>query len=372
MRTIRQPVWLGFAGISALLISVAGGRAEEKPAAKAATAPAKAAVSETDKLQFTQKDVQAQMQELQDRMFHLARLTKESEPDNSTRLLLAVRKAREQLIIEQMTEVLRELGRRTWRRPPARPSNSGEARRIEEAADRRRSGIAASIRAAAQFASRHPRGSTRRSRARSSSKRNREPLAGLMKKAGRSAKPQAARQRQESEAANRQLTQSIADSVQVARRTLEQAAGVAGAPPANRCRRPQAAWGSGKPGDAQPEQQADATQGNWKQPATSWRKSGERVLAELDQQVKRVVIENLQEMLDRQTAVRRSRRNRSRRSWRNSARPSSDCSSLPRPSSESPRSASRRSIWSNETEFSVALPPALETLRRTCSMSPAI
>ena len=72
----------------------------------------KSDVSENDKLQFTQKEVQALMQELQERMFHLAELTKQAEPDNSTRLLLALRKAREQLIIEQMREVLEKLNKK--------------------------------------------------------------------------------------------------------------------------------------------------------------------------------------------------------------------------------------------------------------------
>src|SRR5579864_5573519 len=72
----------------------------------------KTSVTETDKLQFSQKEVQALMQELQERMFHLADLTKQVEPDNSTRLLLALKKAREQLIVEEMKEILEKLSDR--------------------------------------------------------------------------------------------------------------------------------------------------------------------------------------------------------------------------------------------------------------------
>jgi hypothetical protein len=72
----------------------------------------KTSVTETDKLQFSQKEVQALMQELQERMFHLAELTKQVEPDNSTRLLLALKKAREQLIVEEMKEILEKLSER--------------------------------------------------------------------------------------------------------------------------------------------------------------------------------------------------------------------------------------------------------------------
>jgi len=46
------------------------------------------------------------MQELTERMYRLGELTREAEPDDSARLLLAVRKARESLIIEQMKEIL--------------------------------------------------------------------------------------------------------------------------------------------------------------------------------------------------------------------------------------------------------------------------
>ncbi len=68
-------------------------------------------VTESDKLQFTQKEVQALMQELEERMFRLAELTKQAEPDNSTRLVIALRKAREQLIIEQMQDILKNLSK---------------------------------------------------------------------------------------------------------------------------------------------------------------------------------------------------------------------------------------------------------------------
>ena len=63
-------------------------------------------VKQQDQISFRQKTVQAQMQELQERMYRLGEMTREAEPDDSARLLMAVRKAREGLIIEQMKEVL--------------------------------------------------------------------------------------------------------------------------------------------------------------------------------------------------------------------------------------------------------------------------
>src|SRR5438067_10931183 len=67
-------------------------------------------VTPTDQIQFQQKNIQAQMQELEERMFHLADLIREMEPGDSAKLILAVRRAREQLIVEQMKEILELVG----------------------------------------------------------------------------------------------------------------------------------------------------------------------------------------------------------------------------------------------------------------------
>src|SRR4029079_4348706 len=69
-------------------------------------------VTESDQIDFQQKNAAAQMQELQERMYRLAELTREAEPDDAAKLLMAVRKAREELIVEQMKEVLELLGQK--------------------------------------------------------------------------------------------------------------------------------------------------------------------------------------------------------------------------------------------------------------------
>lgn len=75
--------------------------------APAAETPAAAReVTAAEQIEFEQKKAQAHMQELQERMFRLAELTRELEPDDSARLLLAVQKAREELIVEQMKDIL--------------------------------------------------------------------------------------------------------------------------------------------------------------------------------------------------------------------------------------------------------------------------
>src|SRR5437868_2591958 len=72
----------------------------------------KAPVGPSEQLQFQQQNIQAQMRELENRMFHLAELTRQAEADDSARLLMAVRRAREQLIVEQMKDVLDLIGQK--------------------------------------------------------------------------------------------------------------------------------------------------------------------------------------------------------------------------------------------------------------------
>jgi len=59
-------------------------------------------ITSIDQVQFQQTNAQAQMEELQNRMFRLAEATRQAEPDDAAKLLMAVRAAREQLILEQM------------------------------------------------------------------------------------------------------------------------------------------------------------------------------------------------------------------------------------------------------------------------------
>lgn len=68
-------------------------------------------VSEGDQVQFQQKAVGALVGELQERMYRLAEMTREAEPEDSAKLLMAVRRAREQLIVEQIKDVVEQLGK---------------------------------------------------------------------------------------------------------------------------------------------------------------------------------------------------------------------------------------------------------------------
>jgi len=61
-------------------------------------------VEPKEQIKFEQDKAQAHMKELEERMFELAKLIRESQPDDSARLIMGVQKAREHLIAEQMGE----------------------------------------------------------------------------------------------------------------------------------------------------------------------------------------------------------------------------------------------------------------------------
>jgi hypothetical protein len=110
------------AGRLALLIIMAIGLAPRPALAQAKPEPDKAAgvfdeevkaskakpkgesVSDRDAIGFTQANVAAQMTELEERMFRLSEALRGLEPENASRLRLALKFSREELILEQMRE----------------------------------------------------------------------------------------------------------------------------------------------------------------------------------------------------------------------------------------------------------------------------
>ncbi len=78
---------------------------EKKPGdAKPADPTKPAAVSDRDSIGFTQQNVASQMTELEERMFRLSEALRSLEPENASRLRLALKFSREELILQQMKE----------------------------------------------------------------------------------------------------------------------------------------------------------------------------------------------------------------------------------------------------------------------------
>jgi hypothetical protein len=68
------------------------------------TAPKPATVSDRDTMGFTQENAAAQMTELEERMFRLSEALRGLEPENASRLRLALKFSREEQILDQMRE----------------------------------------------------------------------------------------------------------------------------------------------------------------------------------------------------------------------------------------------------------------------------
>lgn len=318
----------------------------------------KTSVTETDKLQFSQKEVQALMQELQERMFHLADLTKQVEPDNSTRLLLALKKAREQLIVEEMKEILEKLSDRDLSKATKDTkeviAKLQELRNLLIATDlelqlqlERLRQLQAAIQQLDQAIK------DEKKQQGDSSK-----MAELQKK-GTDPKQQALDKAKQEQAANRKRTEGVGQIVKT----------LGGLEPAlqsltsggQSMSAAEGSLGSGKPGDAQ-VQQTDAVK-KLADARAFLEKERQRVLQELEQQVRRVVIANLQEMLDRQTGIRKATQALSPRLAKQ-REAVIQLEQLAPPEQRVATICQQTLDLVNETEFSVALPPALETLQR--------
>ncbi|MDB5351953.1 MAG: hypothetical protein JWN86_3200 [Planctomycetota bacterium] len=78
---------------------------KDKPAAtKEKDKPAKGGAVDRETIGFTQENAASQMAELEERMFRLSEALRGLEPENASRLRLALKFSREELILEQMRE----------------------------------------------------------------------------------------------------------------------------------------------------------------------------------------------------------------------------------------------------------------------------
>src|ERR1700722_19516212 len=67
-------------------------------------------VTAEEKIKFEQDKAHAHMRELEGRMFRVAELLRQTQPDDSARLLMGVARSREQLIVEEMREAAELIG----------------------------------------------------------------------------------------------------------------------------------------------------------------------------------------------------------------------------------------------------------------------
>ncbi len=319
-------------------------------------------VSDSDKLQFSQKQAEALMSELQERMFHLSELTRQAEPDNSTRLVLALRKARQELIIEQMQEILAKLGKNDLSKVTDDTKQvlvklnelkkllMAEDLELELALERLRQLQAAikKVDVAIKVETQQKSESNR--------------LADLLAKKT-DIKQQMLDHAKQNEATNRKHTASIAQDVKTIGQ-LDQAVQALGSS-GQSMSAAEGHLGSRNPSDASVEQTSALK--NLVTARAILAHERQRVLSQLQDQVKQIVMENLQEMLDRQTAIRRTTETLSPKlaKQRESVL---QLQQLAAPEQHIAAICQTTIDLVEETEFSVTLGPALESIERDMLM----
>jgi hypothetical protein len=274
---VAVPALALFAGAAGLL------PADDSPSPKQITT--------IDQVQFQQTNAQAQMEELQNRMFRLAEATREAEPDDAAKLLMAVRAAREQLILEQMRGNVSLLTNKDFTH--AADEQAQIIAKLEELKKLLTSGVndlqmlLDKLRAIDQ--------SLKKLDAATAEEKRQSGASGKLA----DAKPLDNLKRDQEQ--NRKATDNIAQAVQNLGGSAKEAGAKLGSASGSMSKA-EGALGSGKPSDAQ-TQQKDAV-ASMEEARKKLNEERDKVLAEVEKHVRRQIVMNLTEILERQKSVR--------------------------------------------------------------------
>ncbi|QDT97585.1 hypothetical protein [Gimesia aquarii] len=95
---------LMLAAVAIGLIASVNAAEKAETTSKSASKTSKVKVPPQQRIQFEQEKAKAHMGELEERMFRLSKLIRDSQPEDAARLLMGLRKAREHLILDRMGE----------------------------------------------------------------------------------------------------------------------------------------------------------------------------------------------------------------------------------------------------------------------------
>jgi hypothetical protein len=338
------------------------------PAKPPAEAPAKTLpdkVSPADQVQFQQKTVEAQMQELQERMFHLADLTRTAEPDSSTRLLMALRKAREQLIIEQMRDCVEKIGNADLAHATEEQqqviNKLNELKKLLTTTDLDMQMKLEELKKLNEAITKLDAGIKEEKREQKQNEANAKANKPVDPKAVAEARAMPGEQKDQTQ--NRHATEAVSQSMKDLGGEAAKAGETLGAATQNMSLA-EGHLGAGKPNEAATQQQKAAESMAKARAALDAQK--QKLLDELDKQVRQQVVANLQEMLDRQKSVRGA-------SEAAAIKTSTEVGAADRELKLRVRQLGPAEVaivricdetreLIEETEFSVALPPALTDL----------
>lgn len=319
-------------------------------------------VSEAERLKFQQNAAAAQMQELQDRMFRLAELTRQAEPDDAAKLLLAVHRAREQLIIEQMKEIQDRIGSgdlgKTLEEQKEVLIKLEELKKLLLATD-------LDLQMKLEMLRKIQQSMDKLDAAIKEEQRQHEQTGKFTEQQKKETKlpENALNNAQQEQQKNRQATDQIAQAM----KELGQAGAKAGESLAGACQSMTGAEGSlggGKPGDAQPKQ-GDAVK-QMQEARAELDRQRQKLLEEIERQVRGQVIANLGAMLERQRSVREAHERLAPKlaAEQGGREAVLRLKQLARPE-ETIANIGRETVrLIEETQFSVALPPAISAVER--------
>ena len=326
-----------------------------QPVTKPSTQPL-SKISEADQIEFLQKNVQAQMQELQDRMFRLAETTKATEPGDSAKLILALRRSREELILEEMKEVLDLLGRKNLAR--ATTDTQEVIIKLEKLKELLLSTdldlqMALERIKKLQAAIAKLDGAIKEEK-RQSAKSGQMALAATQPaRASDAAKKDQEQNRQTTEAVHATV-KSLGDPVTNASPALSDATAAMS--------QAEGKIGGGKPGDAQGKQN-EATAA-LQQARDQLEAERQKMLAEIESQVKKQVMENLALMLEKQIGIREANESLAPRLVQNNREAILRLKALAASETHIANLAETTAQLIEDTEFSFALPPVLRNIQR--------
>lgn len=320
-----------------------------------------AKVSEAERLKFQQNAAAAQMQELEERMWRLAEVTRDAEPDDAAKLLLAVARAREQLIIEQMKEIQDLIA--TADLTKAAEQQKEIIVKLEELKQLLLS-TDLDLQLKLELLRKLQAAMEKLDAAMKEEQRQHDQAGQLAEQQKKETVPNDAlnNAKQEQEK-NRQATDQVAQMAkQLGAAGLKASASLGGA--GQSMSQAEGKLGEGKPGDAQ-SQQAEALK-KMQEARDELDRERKKLLEEIERQVRGQVIANLTHMLERQRSVREAteRLGPKLAAEQGGREATLRLKQLAKPE-ESIANVARQTVrLIEETQFSVALPPAIGAVER--------
>jgi hypothetical protein len=321
-------------------------------------------VTPAEQVQFQEKTVEAQMKELQERMYHLADLTRDTEPDDSSRLLMAVRKAREDLIIEQMRDCIAQLGKLDLSKAADEQEQIliklNELKKLLTTTDLDLQMQLDKLKKLNDAIAKLDKGIKEE-------RREQKNTGELAKANAPTTNPTAATAMAAPKAdqqTNRKATESIAQTM----KDLGGESAKAGDKLGNAAQSMSLAegyLGNGRPGQASPLQGQAADK--MEEAKADLEKERQKLLDELEHQVRAQVVANIQEMLDRQKSIRGATEAVAKRADTSDRELQLRVKQLSPAETAVVRICGETLELVNQTQFSVALPPALEQIKANCT-----